>query len=85
MDVHTQLKDYIAKNLLFSDTGFEYANDDSFLDQGIVDSTGVLELVLFVEETYDLTVDDDEITRDNFDSINKLANFIQQKLALTAI
>lgn len=85
MNITVLLKEYIAKNLLFSDTGFEYADDDSFLEHGIVDSTGVLELVLFVEETFDLMVNDDEITRDNFDSVNKLANFIQQKLAITEV
>lgn len=82
LNIHTQLKDYIAKNLLFIDTEFDYSNDDSFLEQGIIDSTGVLDLVLYVEETYDLIVNDDEITRDNFDSVNKLADFIQQKLAI---
>jgi acyl carrier protein len=82
LDINSQLQDFIAKKLLFSDTGFEYGDDDSFLEHGIVDSTGVLDLVLFVEETYGLTVDDDEITRENFDSINKLVGFIQQKLAL---
>lgn len=81
MDINSQLKTYIAQNLLFSDNGFEYEDNDSFLEHGIVDSTGVLELVLFVEETFGMSVQDSEITRENFDSVNKLTTFVQRKLA----
>ncbi|RME76553.1 MAG: acyl carrier protein [Chloroflexi bacterium] len=81
MDIEARIQDYVAKNLLFSDNGFEYGNDDSFLEEGIVDSTGVLELVLFVEETFGITVDDADITRENFDSVNRLAAYIRRKLA----
>jgi acyl carrier protein len=80
MEIEARIRNYVAQNLLFSDNGFEYDNDDSFLQEGIVDSVGVLELVLFVEETFGLTVDDQEITPDNFDSVNKLANYIRSKM-----
>jgi acyl carrier protein len=79
MEVEAQIRRYVAQNLLFSDNGFEYEDDDSFLQEGIVDSVGVLELVLFVEETFNLTVDDQDITPDNFDSVSKLANYIRKK------
>ena len=52
-------------------------NDASFLEEGIVDSTGVLELVLFVEETFGITVNDEEIVPDNFDSVEKLARYVR--------
>ena len=81
MTIETQIKDYIAKNLLFSSDGFKYADDASFLEEGIVDSQGVMELVLFVEETYKIRVDDFEIIPDNFDSIEKLTSYIQRKQA----
>jgi acyl carrier protein len=80
MEIEARIRNYVAQNLLFSDNGFEYDNDDSFLQEGIVDSVGVLELVLFVEETFGLTVDDQEITPDNFDSVNKLAHYIRSKV-----
>jgi acyl carrier protein len=79
MTIETQVKDYIAKNLLFSDNGFGYKDDDSFLEEGIVDSIGVLELVSFVEENFGVTVDDQEVTPDNFDSVNRLAAYIRLK------
>ena len=81
MNIETQIQDYVAKNLLFSDSGFEYSNDDSFLEEGIVDSTGVLELVLFVEETFGIVVDDQDITRENFDSVNRLAHYVRRNEA----
>jgi acyl carrier protein len=80
MEIEAQVRKYVAQNLLFSDNGFEYDDDDSFLQEGIVDSVGVLELVLFVEETFDVNVDDQEITPDNFDSVNKLARYIRSKV-----
>ena len=80
MEIESQIREYVAQNLLFSDNGFKYADDDSFMEEGIVDSVGALELVLFVEETFGVAVEDPEITPDNFDSVKKLANFIRSKL-----
>jgi acyl carrier protein len=79
MTVEAQIKDYIAKNLLFSSDGFKYAEDASFLEEGIVDSQGVMELVLFVEENFGVQVKDTEIIPDNFDSVSKLSAYIQRK------
>lgn len=84
MELQPKIRDYIAKNLLFSSNGFEYGDDDSFLEQGIVDSMGVLELVMFVEEGFGIMVDDQDITPDNFDTVNKLATYINSKLVATA-
>ena len=84
MNTNTKIRDYIAKNLLFSDNGFAYDDDDSFLEEGIVDSLGIMELVMFVEETFKVTIEDHEITPDNFDSVNKLAHYIQSKQTVTA-
>ena len=59
----------------------ELNDDDSFLDQGIIDSTGVLELVAFLEETYGFEVADEEVLPENFDSINNLVAYIGRKRA----
>ena len=79
MTIENQIKDFIAENLLFSDNGFRYSDQTSFLEEGIVDSIGVLELVAFVEENFDFTVDDMEVTPDNFDSVDKLGAYIRGK------
>jgi len=78
MDIQAQLRDYIAQNLLFSDDGFGYSDDASFLEEGIVDSVGIMELVMFLEENFGISVDDEDLTPDNFDSVNKLAAYIKR-------
>jgi acyl carrier protein len=80
MDVETQIRTYLSQFLLFSDDSVEYSDDDSFLESGIVDSMAVMELAMFVEETYNITVDDQEITPENFDSVNRLAKYVRTKL-----
>jgi acyl carrier protein len=80
MNIEVQIRDYIARRLLFTKE-FKYPDTTSFLEEGIVDSQGVMELVLYVEETFGLSIQDVEITPDNFDSVSKLADFIRRKAA----
>lgn len=80
MDTYTQIRTFISKNILFSNNGFHYSDSASFLEEGIIDSQGVMELVAFVEGAFGISVDDIEITPDNFDSVSKLAEYIQYKM-----
>jgi acyl carrier protein len=84
VDIKDQIRQYIARNLLFSDSGFKYGDDASFLEEGIVDSLGIMDLVCFIEETFGLAVADEDLTPDNFDSVNKLANYVQHRLLVHA-
>jgi len=59
-------------------------DDESMLNKGIMDSTGVLELVAFLESTFEITVEDDELSRDNLDSIDKIVSYLEGKLVLAA-
>jgi acyl carrier protein len=79
MTVEKQIKQYVAENFLFSDDGYQLSEDASFLEEGIVDSTGVLELVMFVEETFNITVEDEDIVPENFDSVSCLAAYVRRK------
>ena len=79
MSIETLVKEYVARNFIFSDNGFPYSDDASFLEEGIVDSIGVMELVAFVEEQFSVRVDDLDVTPENFDSINRLAAYIRRK------
>jgi acyl carrier protein len=81
MTIETQIKEYITKNLLFSSDGFNYPEDASFIEEGIVDSQGVMDLVFFVEESFKVQVKDTEIVPDNFDSVSKVAAYIRRKQA----
>lgn len=71
----------MASSFLFSDAGFPYADDASFLQEGIIDSLGVIELVEFVKKTFGVVVDQHEVTTTHFDSVAKLAAFVREKRA----
>ena len=73
------IRNFIFENFLFDADQDVLKNDDSFLEQGIIDSTGVLELVEWLEEQFDMKVEDDELIPENLDSVNLLAAFIQKK------
>lgn len=74
-----KIKGYILENFLYGGSSDQIADDDSFLEKGIIDSTGILELVGFVEETFAVKVADEDLVPENMDSINKLNEFILSK------
>lgn len=80
MSVETLIQDFILESFLFTDDAEQLPLEASFLEEGIVDSTGVLELVMFVEETFNIAVDDEEIVPENFDSVGRLARYVQRKV-----
>lgn len=77
-DVKNKIRTFIVENYLFGDDeGLE--ENTSFLDEGIVDSTGILELIEFISEDFSITVEDDELIPENLDSINNVTAFIGRK------
>ncbi|OEU57876.1 MAG: acyl carrier protein [Desulfobacterales bacterium C00003104] len=73
-----QIRAFIIENFLFGkDDGFK--DDTSFLDDGIIDSTGVLELVNFLEEEFSISVQDEELVPENLDSINNVVAYLEKK------
>ncbi|MBM4207639.1 MAG: acyl carrier protein [Gammaproteobacteria bacterium] len=79
MQIENDIKEFIAKQFLFSDEGYPYEDDTSFLQEGIIDSLGVMELVTFVQDTYRIKVDPAEVTPEHFDSVTKLSAFVKAK------
>ncbi len=79
--IKKKIREYIAENLIFSRNGYPYADTTSFLEEGIVDSMGIMDLVTFVEENFDFEVEDQDLTPENFDSVAQLAGYIQRKRA----
>ena len=75
-----ELHNFILENFLFGDDSREISPDDSFLTTGIVDSTGIIELIAFVETRFGIQVEDSELLPDNFDTISSLTRFIEKKL-----
>lgn len=79
-EIKEKIRNFIVENFLFGDaTGLD--DGLSFLDEGIIDSTGVLELVTFLEENFGIKVNDDELIPENLDSINNTAAYLEKKLA----
>ena len=73
-----QVRNFVVQNYLFGQTE-GLADDASFLEAGIIDSTGVLELVAFLENTYDIKVHDEELVPDNLDSIHNIVTYLKSK------
>lgn len=78
--IHDQIRQYVKDNFLFGNSNADITNDQSFLDTGIIDSTGVLELVTFIEESFDIHFEDDELIPENLDSVNNITQFINTKM-----
>ena len=72
------LKAFIKENFLFGKE-ITFSDDDSFLDMGLIDSTGVLELVNFLEDTHGIKIEDHELVPENLDSINLIVQFVESK------
>jgi acyl carrier protein len=78
-----EVRSFVVSNyLLGAEEGL--GNDDSFQDQGIIDSTGILELVSHLERTYGIEILDEELNPDNLDSVNKIATYLARKLSIVA-
>ena len=74
-----QIKAFILQNFLFSDDPAAVGDQDSLIQGGIIDSTGVLELVAFIEDGFGVSVDDADITPTNQDSVDAIVSFLQRK------
>ncbi|HEY8369392.1 MAG TPA: acyl carrier protein [Thermodesulfobacteriota bacterium] len=79
--IEQDIRGFVVENFLFGDAQSLPAPDESFLASGLIDSTGVLELVSFLERQYGITVEDEELIPDNLDSIERLVRFVERKRA----
>ena len=79
MTLEDKIRTYILENYLFTDDASALTNDDSFLQKGIIDSTGIMEIIFFLEEQFGVVVDDDEMLPENLDSVNNIIAFIGKK------
>jgi acyl carrier protein len=79
-----EIRAFIVSNFLFGQGGEAVTNDQSFLESGIIDSTGLLELVSFVEQQYGISVGDRELVPENLDSLSNISQFVARKLDAVA-
>ena len=79
MPLREKIRNYILENFLFTDDQSALDVNDSFLEQGILDSTGILEVIMFLEEEFGIKVHDEEMIPENLDSVANLVKFVSQK------
>lgn len=77
-EIQGSVRYFITENFLYGQDG-QFGNDDSLIERGIIDSTGVLEIVAFLETDFGLEIEDREIVPANLDSVNRICGFIVQK------
>lgn len=80
MDIKTQVRQFVLSNFYVADPA-SLRDEVSLLDSGVVDSTGVMEVIAFLENTYQLTVEESEMVPDNLDSIRSISDYVQRKRA----
>jgi acyl carrier protein len=78
-----KIRSYILENYLFTTDTSALGVDDSLLERGVVDSSGMLEIILFIEQEFGFSVREEEMTPDNLDSVSKIVRFVQSKQRVT--
>jgi len=78
-EVKAAIIQFVNSNFLMGTSHIKYSENDSFLEKGIVDSTGVLEMVNFIQSNFGITVEDAELIPENLDSVNNIVAYISRK------
>lgn len=80
MDIKEQVRTFVTSNFYIADPA-RLTGDASLLGQGVIDSTGVLEIIAFISETFGIKVEDHEMLPENLDSIDKISDFVSRKMS----
>jgi len=83
MSLRDQIRNFILENFILENPQ-DLADDESMLEKGIMDSTGILELVAFIESTFEIKVEDEELNRENLESIKNIVSYLERKLVLVS-
>lgn len=83
METRKQIKRYILNNFLFSDDANMLADTTSLIGDKVVDSTGMLELIMYLEETFGISIADTEMIPENLDSVERISQYVAFKLDST--
>jgi acyl carrier protein len=75
-----EIRAFVIDNFLFGEDNGHFSNADSFLDKGLIDSMGILTLVEFVREKYSISIEDEELVPDHWDSVERITAFVRTKL-----
>jgi len=84
MSIENKIREFVLKNYLFTTEASALASEASFMQNGVMDSTGILELIMFLHDEFGIDVHDDEMIPENLDSVNNVVAFVTQKTATAA-
>lgn len=79
MEIEREIREFVIDNFLFGQPDELFLDTDSFLEKGLIDSMGILTLVEFVRDRYRIAIEDEELIPENWDSVQRIARFIQSK------
>ncbi len=79
MDTIKEIRDFILESYLFTDDESALKNNQSLLEAGIIDSTGILELIEYIQQAFGIEVEDDEMIPDNFDTVERIVAYVSRK------
>ncbi len=82
MAAATKIRAYILENYLFTDDETALDDDESLIERGIIDSTGIMEVIFFLEQEFGVRVDDEDMVPENLDSVRRIAAFVERKRAI---
>ena len=80
MALKDELRQFVTDNFMYGKPYEGFADDHSFIERGIMDSTAVMELVAYLEKRYRVTFDDKDLSPDNLDSVNRLARYVRSRV-----
>jgi acyl carrier protein len=80
MGCEQEIRDFVIDNFLFGESSDTFSDTDSFLEKGLIDSMGILTLVEFVRDKYVISIQDEELIPENWDSVQRIADFVENKL-----
>jgi len=78
-EIQKQVREYVIENFVLGDEEDTFSDNQSFLDTGLIDSTGILEVIGYLEDEYEITIEDDEMVPENLDSVDRIARFVHAK------
>lgn len=79
MNLEKEIRDFVVENFLLGADGSQIGGKDSFLERGIIDSTGVLEIVNYLESRYGIPINDEDLVPENLDTIENIVRFVKRK------
>jgi acyl carrier protein len=80
-NIEQEIREFLKQHLLLDDKVEDLSNTDSLLEKGIIDSTGIIDLVSFIEEKYNIKIDDEELMPEYFDSLQAISEFVKNKIS----